>query len=97
MIEDWRPVRSEIAGDQGTRRRPPDADPPDRRQSPEESARRNLHTRGTLRVSGHISERPVIVASAARLRELRMGYPTRDIDHHDLAQTRRARNILYCR
>jgi lincosamide nucleotidyltransferase A/C/D/E len=36
------------------------------------------------RTTGRIEGHPVCVATAARLRELRTGYPARDVDRHDL-------------
>ncbi len=36
------------------------------------------------RTTGTIAGRPVVVATPARLRQLRTGYPLRDVDHHDL-------------
>jgi lincosamide nucleotidyltransferase A/C/D/E len=36
------------------------------------------------RTTGHINGHPVCVATAARLRELRQGYPPRAEDRHDL-------------
>lgn len=42
-------------------------------------------TSATGRVVGTIGGREVVVASAARLRSLRSGYPHREVDRHDLA------------
>ncbi len=44
-----------------------------------------LH-RADQRGRGHIAGRPVVVANAERLRELRQGYPPRPVDLHDLAR-----------
>lgn len=86
IVEDWRPVRSEVASDRGrVDVHPMQIDMAGDGYQKGLSGETYVHA-ARDRVSGRIGGRPVIVASAARLRELRMGYPARDIDRHDLAQ-----------
>lgn len=86
MVEDWRPVRSEVVSHRGR------ADVhPMRIDTAGDGYQQGLDGDTFVHAArdrdcGRIGGRPVIVANAARLRELRMGYPARDVDRHDLAQ-----------
>lgn len=86
VIEDWRPVRVELVGVRGR----VDVHPM-RIDEVGDGIQQGLgdevylHAAGD-RVEGLIAGRVVVVASAQRLRELRSGYPPRDVDSHDLAQ-----------
>lgn len=82
---DWRPVRVELTGPSGRVDVHPMAITPEgdglQRGMEGETYR---HAAGQ-RVVGRIGGRTVVVASPERVRELRRGYPLRDVDRHDLA------------
>lgn len=85
VIEDWRPVRVELAGERGR----VDVHPmrlDDAGNGVQQGLGDEVYVHAARdRVRGRIGGRPVVVACAERLRELRTGYPARDIDRHDLA------------
>lgn len=86
MVEDWRPVRSEVVCHRGrVDVHPMMIDEAGDGFQKGLSGETYVHA-ARDRVCGWIGGRPVIVASAARSRELRMGYPARDVDRHDLDQ-----------
>jgi lincosamide nucleotidyltransferase A/C/D/E len=85
VAEDWRPVRVELTGHLGRvdvhpMRMDPDGNGIQQGLSGEVYVHAASH-----RVLGRIHGHVVVVASADRVRELRSGYPLRDIDEHDLA------------
>lgn len=86
VSEDWRPVRVELTGPRGR----VDIHPM-RVDACGDGVQEGLGGETYLhaahdRVIGRIGGRPVVVARAERARELRQGYPPRDVDRHDLDQ-----------
>lgn len=85
VVEDWRPVRVELAGERGRvdvhpMRIGPDGD------GVQQGLDGEVYVHAAARrTTGQILGRAVVVPAPARVRELRAGYPPRDVDRHDLA------------
>lgn len=85
VVEDWRPVRCELAGSRGRVDVHPmvlDAAGNGRQQG---LGGQVFEHPVDARTTGVIAGREVVVATAWRQRELRRGYPLRDVDRHDLS------------
>ena len=84
IVEDWRPIRVELRSDE----RAVDIHPMELDAAGDGVQRGfggdTFAHRACDRAVGMIRGRPVVVASAARLMELRSGYELRPEDHHDL-------------
>lgn len=84
VVEDWRPIRVELRSDD----RVVDIHPMELDAAGDGVQRgfgdETFAHRARDRAVGMIRGRPVVVASAARLVELRSGYELRPEDHHDL-------------
>ncbi|NLJ55375.1 MAG: lincomycin resistance protein LmrB [Intrasporangiaceae bacterium] len=87
VVEDWHPVRVELAGPHGR----VDLHPMRIVSAEGDGLQQGLGDEVFLhaardRVVGRIGDQPVVVARAERVRELRRGYEAREVDRHDLAQ-----------
>jgi len=84
VVEDWRPIRVELrSGDRAVDIHPMTLDAAGdgvQKGFGDETFAHRAHDRA----EGMICGRPVVVATAARLVELRSGYELRPEDHHDL-------------
>lgn len=84
VVEDWRPIRVELRSDD----RAVDIHPMELDAAGDGVQRGfgddTFAHRARDRAVGMIRDCPVVVASAARLMELRSGYELRPEDHHDL-------------
>lgn len=97
ITQDWRPVRVELSGPRGrVDVHPMRVDAGGNGVQQGFGHEVYLHALED-RVIGQIGGCPVVVASAERARELRRGYPPRDVDRHDLAQLDRLENVPGCR
>lgn len=86
VTEDWLPIRIELASSVGR----VDAHPMEIGGNGDGLQRgfddEVFHHRAAQRTVGHVAGQEVVVANAARLRELRQGYDPRPVDLHDLGQ-----------
>ena len=84
VVEDWRPIRVELrTGDRAVDIHPMTLDAAGDGVQKGFGDETFAH-RARDRAEGMIRGRPVVVATAARLVELRSGYELRPEDHHDL-------------
>ncbi len=84
VVEDWRPIRVELrSGDRAVDIHPMTLDAAGDGVQKGFGDETFAH-RARDRAEGMIRGRPVVVATAARLVELRSGYELRPEDHHDL-------------
>ena len=84
VVEDWRPIRAELgSGDRAVDIHPMTLDAAGDGVQKGFGDETFAH-RARDRAEGMIRGRPVVVATAARLVELRSGYELRPEDHHDL-------------
>lgn len=84
VVEDWRPIRVELrSGDRAVDIHPMTLDAVGDGVQKGFGDETFAH-RARDRAEGMIRGRPVVVATAARLVELRSGYELRPEDHHDL-------------
>ena len=84
VVEDWRPIRVELrSGDRAVDIHPMTLDATGDGVQKGFGDETFAH-RARDRAEGMIRGRPVVVATAARLVELRSGYELRPEDHHDL-------------
>ncbi len=88
VVEDWRPIRVELAAPHGRIDVHPMAIQPNGDGIQEGMQGVTFLHAATDRTTGQIGGRPVTVATADRLTQLRRGYEPRAVDLHDLAVLR---------